>query len=369
MQNKLKIPFAELKAEYFEIKDEIDAAYAKVMESGWYILGDEVNSFESEFANYCDVEHCIGTANGLEALFLVLKAWGIEIGDEVIVPSNTYIATWLAISHTGAVPVPVEPDEQTYNIDPNKITEAITEKTKAILPVHLYGQAADMDKISKIANDHGLKVLEDAAQAHGVLYKGKKTGNLGDAAGFSFYPSKNLGAFGDGGAVTTNDSELAEKIKIMRNYGSSRKYVNEVIGYNSRLDELEASFLRVKLRHLDEWNTRREKIASWYLEKLPITFSELILPKVPEWAKPCWHLFVVRSKNRDNMKDILAKNGISTLIHYPIAPHKQNAYKHLGYETGAFPIAEKLANEVLSLPIGIHVNEKILEQSVFATGL
>jgi len=253
MQNKLKIPFAELKAEYFEIKDEIDAAYAKVMESGWYILGDEVNSFESEFANYCDVEHCIGTANGLEALFLVLKAWGIEIGDEVIVPSNTYIATWLAISHTGAVPVPVEPDEQTYNIDPNKITEAITEKTKAILPVHLYGQAADMDKISKIANDHGLKVLEDAAQAHGALYKGKKTGNLGDAAGFSFYPSKNLGAFGDGGAVTTNDSELAEKIKIMRNYGSSRKYVNEVIGYNSRLDELLASFLRIKLHHLDEW--------------------------------------------------------------------------------------------------------------------
>jgi len=368
MQNKLKIPFAELKAEYFEIKDELDAAYKKVMETGWYILGEEVTSFESEFANYCNVKHCIGTANGLEALFLVLKAWGIGVGDEVIVPSNTYIATWLAVSHTGAVPVPVEPNEQTYNIDHNKITKSITKKTKAILPVHLYGQPASMEEICEIAKIHGLKVLEDAAQAHGALYNGRKTGGLGDAAGFSFYPSKNLGAFGDGGAVTTNDSELAEKIKIMRNYGSSSKNVNEIIGYNSRLDELIASFLRVKLRYLDNWNNKREKIAQWYFKNLPNSFSELKLPIVPKWAKPCWHLFVIRTKNRDQLVKNLEKNGVKTLIHYPIPPHKQKAYNHLGYKQGIFPLAEKLANEVISLPMGIHLNEEILENSVFYKG-
>lgn len=369
MQNNLNIPFLNLKAVYSEIKEELDIAYKRVMESGWYILGEEVSAFESEFAKYCDVKHCVGTANGLEALFLVLKAWDIGPKDEVVVPSNTYIATWLAISQTGAIPVPVEPNEQTHNINPEKIQEALTERTKAILPVHLYGQPAHMDEISKIAKKNGLKILEDVAQAHGATYKGKKAGSLGDAAGFSFYPSKNLGAFGDGGAVTTNDYELAEKIRIMRNYGSSKKYINEIVGYNSRLDELEASFLRVKLRHLDEWNKRREKIASWYMEKLPNTFSKFILPKVPEWAKPCWHLFVIRSQNRNDTMDILAKHGISTLIHYPIPPHKQNAYKYLGYKTGAFPIAEKLANEVISLPMGIDLDEKILEKSVFSSGL
>jgi len=365
----MNILFADLKIEYLEIKDEINDAFSRVMDSGHYILGEEVTSFESEFANYCGVKHCVGTANGLEALFLVLKSWGIGDGDEVIVPSNTYIATWLAISHTGAIPVPVEPNEQTHNIDHNKITKAITKKTRAILPVHLYGQPANMDEICKIAKNHGLKVLEDAAQAHGAKYNGRKTGSLGDAAGFSFYPSKNLGAFGDGGAVTTNDSELAGKIKVIRNYGSSKKYFNEIIGYNSRLDELLASFLRIKLRHLDKWNEKREQIASWYLKKLPESFPDLILPKVPEWAQPCWHLFVVRSKSRNKLKENLATKGVLTLIHYPIPPHQQIAYQSLGFPKGSFPIAEKLADEVLSLPMGIHLNEKILENSVFATGL
>ena len=344
MQNKLNILVADLKEEYLQIKNEIDAAYKKVMESGWYILGEEASAFESDFAKYCGVNHCVGTANGLESLFLVLKAWGICNGDEVIIPSNTYIATWLAISHTGATPIPVEPNEQTHNIDPDKIESFVTDKTKVILPVHLYGQPADMDNICKTAKKFGLKVLEDAAQSHGALYKGKKTGSLGDAAGFSFYPSKNLGAFGDGGAITTNDSELAEKIRIIRNYGSSKKYVNEVIGYNSRLDELMASFLRVKLHHLDEWNHHRSKISSWYLDNLPSSFPDLLLPEVPNWAKYCWHQFIVRSKSRNELKENLANNGISTLIHYPIPPHLQNAYKGLGYTQGSFPIAEKLAN-------------------------
>jgi len=365
----LNIPFVDLKAEYNQIKDEINEAFKKVMESGWFILGKEVSSFESEFANYCGVKHCVGTGNGLEALFLVLKAWNVGPNDEVIVPSNTYIATWLAISQTGATPIPVEPDERTYNLDPEKIETAITEKTKAVLPVHLYGQPADMDKICKIAKEHGLKVLEDAAQGHGALYRDKKVGSLGDAAGFSFYPAKNLGAFGDGGAVTTNDQELAEKIMVLRNYGSHKKYVNEVIGYNSRLDELHAAFLRIKLHYLDSWTEKREKIASWYEKKLPESFPDITIPFVPEWTKPCWHLFVVRSKNRDELKKNLEKKGISTLIHYPIPPHKQNAYKHLNYKTGDFPLSEKLADEVLSLPIGIHLDEEILEKSVFSEGM
>jgi len=369
MQNKLKIPFADLKVEYSVIKDELDLAYHKVMDSGWFILGDEVSNFESEFAKYCGSKYCVGTGNGLGALFLILKAWEIGSKDEVIVPSNTYIATWLAISHTGATPVPVEPIEQTYNIDPKKIEESITEKTKAILPVHLYGQPADMDEICRIAKKYGLKVLEDAAQAHGASYKGKKTGSLGDAAGFSFYPSKNLGAFGDAGAVTTDDYELYEKIRKMRNYGSSKKNVNEMIGFNDRLDELLASFLRIKLRYLDEWNKNREKIALWYLNKLPHTFPNLTLPKVPNWAKPCWHLFVVGSKSRIELMSQLAKHDVGTLIHYPTPPHLQGAYQHLKYSSGMFPLAEKISNEVVSLPTGIHLNEKILEESVFSTGL
>lgn len=362
----MSIEYADLKSEYLILKKEFDDTYQKVMNNGWFILGQEVSEFEKEFASYCGTKHCIGTANGLESMFLVLKSWGVKEGDEVIVPSNTYIATWLAISHTGATPKPVEPNESTYNIDPEKIESAITENTKAILPVHLYGQPADMDKINEIARKYNLKTLEDSAQGHGATYKNKKTGNLGDAAAFSFYPSKNLGAFGDGGAVTTNDDELAESIKTMRNYGSHKKYVNDVIGYNSRLDELLASFLRIKLRVLDEWNNHRKNIADWYIENIPKNFPEWILPKIPEKSTPCWHLFVIGTKNRDEMQKKLLENKIKTQIHYPIPPHLQKAYSYLGYQSGDWPIAEKLANQVLSLPMGMHLSIDMLEKSVFA---
>jgi dTDP-4-amino-4,6-dideoxygalactose transaminase len=361
----MNISFLDLRKPYLEIKEELDTAYKRVMESGRYILGREVSAFESEFANYCGVKFCVGVANGLEALTLALKAWNIGPTDEVIVPSNTYIATWLAVTQVGAKPVPVEPDESTYNIDPDKIESAITEKTEVILPVHLYGQPADMDKIYKLSKKYGLKTLEDSAQAHGALYKEKKTGNLGDASGFSFFPSKNLGTFGDGGAVTTNDYELANKIRLLRNYGSPRKYVNELVGYNSRLDELMAAFLRVKLRYLDEWNNRRKKIAEWYFKSLPYTFPDWILPTVPEWADPCWHIFVIRTPNRDAYQSKLTENAIETLIHYPIPPHLQSAYEFLYYNKGRYPIAEKMADEVLSIPMGIHLNEQVLEKSFF----
>jgi dTDP-4-amino-4,6-dideoxygalactose transaminase len=361
----ISIAFLDLKKSYLEIKEELDSAYKRVMESGWYILGEEVSTFESEFANYCGTKFCVGVANGLEALALSLKAWNVGPGDEVIVPSNTNIATWLAISQVGAKPVPVEPDESTYNIDPDKIEPAITENTKVILPVHLYGQPADMDKICKLSKIHGLKTLEDSAQAHGALYKGKKTGGLGNASGFSFFPSKNLGTFGDGGAVTTNDYELANKIRLLRNYGSSKKYVNELVGYDSKLDELMAAFLQVKLRYLDKWNNRRKKIAYWYFKNLPRTFPDWVLPTVPQWSDPCWHVFVIRTANRDAYQSKLTDNGIGTLIHYPIPPHLQSAYEFLHYSKGCFPIAEKMAMEMLSIPMGIHLNEEILEKSVF----
>ncbi len=349
------IPFLDLKAPYLELREEIDAAYLRVMSSGWYILGSEVESFEKEFAKYCGVDYCVGVANGLEALRLVLEAWEIGSGDEVLVPSNTYIATWLAVTQTGATPIPVEPIEATHNIDPERIKRAITSRTKAIIAVHLYGQTADMDPIMDIARSCGIKVLEDAAQAHGARYKGRYSGSLGDAAGFSFYPGKNLGAIGDAGAVTTNDPSLAEKIKVLRNYGSQKKYVNDRIGFNSRLDELQAAFLRVKLNYLDEWNGRRKLIAQWYLENLPGIFPDIIMPIVPQWADPCWHLFVVRSQNRDAFQLDLNRHGIGTLIHYPIPPHLQKAYESLNYQLATFPIAERLSQEVISLPMGPHL--------------
>jgi len=356
----VKVPFLDLKATYLELKDDLDAAYHRVMNSGKYILGPEVEAFESEFSKYCGVSYCIGVGNGLEALYLVLKAWGIGPGDEVIVPSNTYIATWLAVTHTGATPVPVEPSEGTFNIDPTRIESAINSRTKVILPVHLYGQPADMDPICEIAADHHLRVLEDAAQAHGAKYKGRRTGGLGDAAAFSFYPAKNLGAIGDGGAVTTNDSELAQKIRILRNYGSPVKYINETIGFNSRLDELQAAFLRVKLRYLDVWNKRRCVLAGMYLKEFPSLLPEVVLPHVPQWADPCWHLFVVRSSHRQSLQTLLSEKGIGSLIHYPVPPHAQQAYSKLGYSIGSLPIAEKLSQQVLSLPMGPHVdNEKL----------
>lgn len=356
----MHIPFLDLKASQMELHNQLADAFERVLDSGWYILGKEVKEFEVEFAAYCEAEHCVGVGNGLEALHLILRAYGIGEGDEVIVPSNTYIATWLAASYAGADPVPVEPDENTCNIDPSRIEAAITPRTKAIIAVHLYGQPADMDAINAIADKHSLKVIEDAAQAHGARYKGQRTGSLGNAAGFSFYPGKNLGAIGDGGAVTTNDGELADRVRVLRNYGSHVKYHNEVQGFNSRLDELQAAFLRLKLRCLDEWNARRKVVADAYLDLL--AGNGLILPHVPVWAEPVWHLFVVRHAERSNLQKWLEEAGIGTMIHYPVPPHLQPAYAHLKYGIGKLPIAERLAKTVLSLPIGPHISsEQVME--------
>lgn len=300
--------------------------------------------------NFCGATECVGLANGLDALHLALRAMDVGPGDEVIVPSNTYIATWLAVNQCGATIVPVEPDARTYNIDPALIEAAITPRTKVILPVHLYGQPADLDPILAIARKYGLRVLEDGAQAHGARYKGKRIGAHGDVVAWSFYPGKNLGAIGDGGAITTDDPVLADRIRVLRNYGSRVKYVNELQGYNSRLDPLQAAILRAKLVHLDEWNSRRSAIASHYLEQL--RDSDLELPFVPEWATPAWHLFVVSVPAREQLQQQLSEAGVTTLIHYPIPPHLQQCYAELGWKEGTFPLAEQMAKQVLSLPIG-----------------
>jgi dTDP-4-amino-4,6-dideoxygalactose transaminase len=353
-----KIPFLDLRKCYLELKAELDSVFQRVMDSGWYIHGEELKAFESEFAEYCNVKYCIGVGNGLDALHLILCTMDIGAGDEVIVPSNTFIATWLAVSYAGATPVPVEPDKATYNIDPNRIEEAITEKTKAIMPVHLYGQPADMDSILEIADKYRIKVIEDAAQAHGALYKKKRVGGLGDAAGFSFYPGKNLGAFGDGGAVTTNDPIIAEKVRQLSNYGSQVKYSHNIKGFNSRLDEIQAALLRVKLRHLDEWNARRRKIADKYLKKLAGQ-DYLILPQVPMFAEPVWHLFVIRTPERERLQKYLMDCGIQTLIHYPVPPHRQGAYNELSHLS--FLVSEQIHKEVLSLPISPVMDENDVE--------
>ncbi|MFZ2406666.1 MAG: DegT/DnrJ/EryC1/StrS family aminotransferase [Methylobacter sp.] len=353
------IAFLDIKQITMKQLRGIEQAFDRTIASGSFILGSEVKAFEEEFADYCDVQHCIGVGNGLDALHLILRAMDIGAGDEVIVPSNTFIATWLAVSYAGATPVPVEPDEKTYNIDLARIEAAITKKTKAIMPVHLYGQPADMDPILEIAARHNLKVIEDAAQAHGTRYKGKRTGGLGDAAGFSFYPGKNLGAFGDGGAVTTNDSTIAEKVRRLSNYGSQVKYAHDVKGFNSRLDELQAALLRVKLRYLDEWNERRRQIADQYLQKLS-TRDYLILPHVPPWAEPVWHLFVVRTPERDRLQKYLTDCGIQTLIHYPVPPHRQGAYQELSHLS--LPVSEMIHREVLSLPMGPHLTKEMVEE-------
>lgn len=358
----MEVPFLDLKAGYLELREQIDAAIGRVASRGQYILGPEVEAFEEEFAGYCGVSHAVGTGNGLDALHLALRAMGVGPGDEVIVPSHTYIATWLAVTHAGATPVPVEPDEATYNIDPARIDAAITPRTKVILPVHLYGQPVDLDPILDIAVRHGLRVLEDAAQAHGARYKGRRIGSHGDAVAWSFYPGKNLGALGDAGAVTTNDPELAKRIRMLGNYGSHRKYFNEVAGFNSRLDPLQAAILRVKLHHLDAWNDRRKAIANAYLEALAA--SGLVLPLVPEWAEPIWHLFVVRHPRRTDIKACLAEEDIGTLIHYPVPPHRQQAYAEFRWEEDAFPISARLAASVLSLPISPWMT---LEQAGFVT--
>jgi dTDP-4-amino-4,6-dideoxygalactose transaminase len=351
----MRVPFLDVGATYLELKEELDAAVSRVLSSGWYLLGAEIAAFEEEFAAHVGVKHCIGVGNGLDALHLALRAMNVGSGDEVIVPSNTYIATWLAVSYAGATPVPVEPDLRTYNLDPALIEAAITPRTRAILPVHLYGQPANMDPICEIAQRYGLWVLEDAAQAQGAQYRGRRVGGIGHAAGWSFYPAKNLGAFGDAGAVTTNDDGLADRLRELRNYGSKVKYVNEERGFNSRLDEIQAAVLRVKLRHLDAWNDRRRRIAAQYLDLLHQT--DLVLPWVETCADPVWHLFVVRSQQRDQLMRRLQEAGIGVQIHYPIPPHLQAAYRDLDRPRGSFPVAEMIHQEVLSLPIGPHLDE------------
>lgn len=341
------VPFLDLGRLHQSIREPLDAAYRRVVDSGWFIMGPELEAFEAEFAQYCEVKHCIGVGNGLEALHLLLRAYGIGPGDEVIVPSNTFIATWLAVTECGATPVPVEPNIDTHNIDPALIANAITSRTRAIIPVHLYGQPADMDPINALAAKYCLVVIEDAAQAQGARYKGRRAGSLGHATATSFYPGKNLGALGDGGAVLTNDDAIAEKVKQLRNYGSKVKYQHDLAGYNSRLDEMQAAFLRVKLAILDEWNTRRREIATQYSKLL--AGADIDLPFVPEYAEPVWHLYVIRSKQRDALKAHLEQQGISTVIHYPIPPHRQACYQD--FQGHKLPIAEILAEEVLSLPI------------------
>jgi len=361
----VKIPFLDLQAAYHELQEELDAACRRVMSSGWYILGQEVEAFETEFASYCGVRHCIGVSNGLDALELILRGYGIGAGDEVIVPANTFIATWLAVSRAGAVPVPVEPNELTHTIEADQVEKAISSRTRAVMPVHLYGQPADMEPIRQLAQRHGLKVIEDAAQAHGALYRGQRAGGLGDAAGFSFYPGKNLGALGDGGAVVTNDGELAAQIRLLRNYGSSIKYYNEVKGCNARLDALQAAVLRVKLGRLDEWNLRRRRAAERYLKALS-RMPHLVLPQVPDDVEPAWHLFVVRHPRRDELQRHLAGAGIETLIHYPVPPHLSPAYTDLSYVRGDYPRTERIADTLISLPIGPHLGTDLQNRIISA---
>lgn len=344
------IPFLDLRDAYLELKADIDAAVLRVLDGGWYILGSEVDAFEQEWAEYCGARHAVTVADGLDALVLALRALGIGAGDEVIVPSHTFIATWLAVSAVGAHPVPVEPDPATFNIDPRLIAAAITEKTKAIIPVHLYGQPADLAPILELARARGVAVIEDAAQAHGARYQGKRIGAHGDIVCWSFYPGKNLGALGDGGAITTNRADLAEKIRLLRNYGSRTKYVHEVEGVNSRLDPIQAAVLRVKLRHLDEWNARRCALAQAYANALD--GCGLTLPKAAVGVEPVWHLYVIQTEGREQLMQALSAAGIGSQIHYPIPPHMQEAYSGLGFAPDDFPVARRLADRVMSLPMG-----------------
>lgn len=359
------IPFLDLKSPYDELKPEIDAAIQRVLDSGWFILGPEVETFERAFATYCDAAHAVSVANGLDALHLALLAMDVGPGDEVIVPSNTYIATWLAVSQCGATPVPVEPRADTHTLDPDRVEAAITPRTRVILPVHLYGLPADMDPLCAIARRHGLRILEDGAQSHGARYKGRPLGAHGDAVAWSFYPGKNLGALGDGGAVTTDDPALADRLRVLRNYGSRVKYVNEVKGWNSRLDPMQAAVLGVKLARLDAWNDRRRALAARYTAGLAaVAGPDLGLPVSPAGFDSAWHLYVVTTPHRTALQAALAEAGIGTLIHYPIAPHRQQAYAELGLGPGSQPIAERLADQVLSLPMGPHLKPEQVDEVV-----
>jgi len=354
----MDVPFLDLKETYLALEDEIDAAVKSVLKGGWYILGENVRRFEAEFAAYCGCRHCVGVGSGMDALELMLKAHGIGPGVEVIVPANTYIATALAVSRVGAIPILIEPDPNTCNLDPSRIEPALTPKTRAVMAVHLYGQTADMTTIQSICQKHDLKLLEDAAQAHGAMHHGIKAGALGDGAGFSFYPGKNLGAFGDGGAVVTNDPNVADYVRTARNYGSEKKYYNALKGMNSRLDELQAAVLRVKLKHLDPWNQRRSEIAQLYRDQIEPQGSELVLPHVEDGNQHVWHLFTIRSTRRNELQAFLKNRGIGTLIHYPVPLYRQEAYKELRHLNDSFPISNAISEQILSLPMGPHLSRE-----------
>lgn len=353
----MKVPFLDLRAAYAEIGTEMDAAYQRVAASGWYLMGAELEGFEAEFAGYCGARYCAGVGSGLDAITLILRALGVREGDEVIVPSHTFIATWLAVSAVGARPVPTECDLRTYNLDPAAFEAAITPRTAAVIPVHLYGQPADIAAIGDIAARHGLAVIEDASQAHGARYRGQRVGTFSAAAAFSLNPVKNLGGLGNAGAVVTDDAALAEQVRLLRNYGYRVKYQHEVMGTNSRLDEIQAAVLRVKLRHLEAWNARRRALAARYTHALSSLAgqADLVLPHVPDWAEPVWHQFVVRLADRAAVQERLRAAGVDTLIHYPVPVHLMPAYRDAGWRPGDFPAAERIAAEVLSLPLNPHL--------------
>lgn len=366
LASAVRVPFLDVGAATQELRRELLDAACDVFDSGRYILDRHVTRFEVEWAARCDAVACAGTGNGFDALHLTLRALGVRRGVEVIVPSNTYIATWLAVTAAGGIPVPVEPDPLTYTIDPERCAAAVTRHTRVILPVHLYGLPADMDAINEVARARGLRVLEDAAQAHGARYRGRAVGALGDAAAWSFYPSKNLGALGDGGAVTSNDDGIVAAVRRLRNYGTSSKFVNEMAGVNSRLDELQAAMLTVKLSALERWNQRRRAIAARYLHDLQGT--AVSLPTVPSWATPVWHLFVVRTEHRDALRGHLQERGIETAVHYPVAPHLQLAYRSLGLTRGSLPVSEALHAQVVSLPIGPHLSDEQVDAVIAGVG-
>jgi dTDP-4-amino-4,6-dideoxygalactose transaminase len=361
----MKVPYLDLGRANASIRADLGRATAEVLDSGWFVLGPQVEAFEREFAAFVGAKHCIGVANGLDAMTLCLRAWGVGAGDEVVVPSNTYIATWLAVTQTGATLVPVEPVDDTFNLDAEAVSRALTSRTAVVLPVHLYGRPAQMSSIVELAHRAGVKVLDDAAQAHGAESGGQRVGGIGDATAWSFYPTKNLGAMGDGGAVTTNDDSTAEALRALRNYGATSKYVNDRKGVNSRLDEIQAAMLRVKLQHLEGWMGRRERIANLYAAELAST--GLRLPGPPPHGRHAWHLYVVRHPRRDDLQRELEARGIGTLIHYPIPPHLQRAYASMGCGPGTFPISEAMHREVLSLPLAPYLEDAEIGAVVEAT--
>nr|BAM35931.1 aminotransferase like protein [Micromonospora rosaria] len=358
------VPFLDLGAANDEVRADLDAAYARVSASGRYLLGPELAAFETEFAAYCTARHCVGVGSGLDALVLALRALGVGPGDDVVVPAHTFIATWLAVSATGARPVPVEPGESGFGICPQRLADALTPQVKAVLVVHLYGHPVDLDAVRAVADRYGIPVVEDAAQAHAATYRGRPIG-AGGVVAFSFYPAKNLGALGDGGAVVTDDAQLAERVRALRNYGSARKYEHQVQGGNSRLDEFQAAVLRAKLPYLDEWTARRDRVARRYTEALS-GLPDLVLPTVAPWATSAWHLYVVRTRHRELLRDRLAEAGVETLVHYPTPVHRSGAYRDTEAvrRAGPLPLSERLAEEVLSLPIGPHLPDESVERVV-----